>query len=81
MQDGPPRRVTVHADGYWTVPGTLQPGNFPATAYVIEGLQGACDTCLGARVMCYRDMKAEPCRAKNESACPNTGHHACPACR
>ena len=40
----------------------------------------ACDTCLGARVLCYHNMKAVPCRAWSESACPNTGHHTCPEC-
>jgi hypothetical protein len=40
----------------------------------------ACETCLGARVICYRDMKAVPCHMPNELQCPNTGHHPCLKC-
>jgi hypothetical protein len=40
----------------------------------------ACKKCLGARVLCFKDMKAVPCEKENEIGCPNTGHHACPEC-
>ena len=39
-----------------------------------------CKTCLGARVLCFRDMKAEPCQYHDDGRCPNTGHHTCPEC-
>ena len=42
----------------------------------------ACDTCRGARVMCFDEGGTKaPCRfPDNSGRCPNTGHHTCPEC-
>lgn len=41
----------------------------------------ACAHCLGARVVCFNQMKAVPCPYPGiEHRCANTGHHACPHC-
>jgi len=40
-----------------------------------------CATCMGARVLCFKNMHAVPCQTPgNEHQCANTGHHTCPDC-